>query len=328
MMDLLYLASVLLTFLVIVASEPVCKDLMPMWCEYNRDNCDSKSTDMFKKYCRKTCGFCTPVTETPTLPPGKTFPPFTGKCGRPEVKGIRVIAGKTPPRGAWPWQVLLMYRGGAFCGGTLILPEWVITAAHCVYRREGIPSNFMVRVGEHNRTKFEGSEVDVVVKKVIRHPHYSHRTIDNDIALLKLIRPVKLNKYVQPACFPSEDPPVGSQCYITGWGKTHHPGHMSTILQQGLLPVVSNEVCYEKNRHRIPIRITVGMICGGSGGSERTQGCHGDSGGPFVCNVNGVWELHGSVSHGSPVCDSTETYTVFSRTNHYKAWIKLMMATS
>jgi len=68
------------------------------------------------------------------------------------------------------------------------------------------------------------------------------------------------------------------------------------------------------------------MICGGSGGTERISGCHGDSGGPFVCYYKGKWELHGSVSHGSPVCKSTETYTVFSRTMHFKEWIKLMMA--
>ena len=108
---------------------------------------------------------------------------------------------------------------------------------------------------------------------------------------------------------------------FAGWGKIVHPGPMTRLLQQGILPVVSNEVCYQKNKKVIPIPITDGMICGGSGGSSLQSGCHGDSGGPFVCRVGDRWELHGSVSHGSPVCKSTETYTVFARTYHFLDWI-------
>ena len=101
---------------------------------------------------------------------------------------------------------------------------------------------------------------------------------------------------------------------------------MTQFLQQGLLPVVSNKECYEKNRHYLPnVPITDAMVCGGDGGMSRLSGCHGDSGGPFVCRVNGVWELHGSVSHGSPRCDSKETYSVFARTYYFIDWIKKNM---
>jgi len=306
-----------------------CVDIIPTYCKLRIHNCHRPPFDkIMQRLCRKSCGYCgQPITLPPTGPTKVYPPPYTGKCGQPEVKGVRVIAGTTPPRGSWPWQILLIYRGRPNCGGTLITPEWVITAAHCVYGRERTPSNFQVRVGEHNRTVVEGSEVDVTVRKIMRHPDYSRWTLNNDIAMLKLEKPVKLNKYVQPACLPKQKAPVGSKCYITGWGKTHHPGHMTTVLQQGLLPVVSNNVCYEKNRHRIPVRITDAMICGGSGGTDRISGCHGDSGGPFVCNIDGKWELHGSVSHGSPVCKSTETYTVFSRTFYFKNWIAKTVAT-
>lgn len=71
-------------------------------------------------------------------------------------------------------------------------------------------------VGEHDRQVEEGSEFDVDVKWVFRHPDYLPRQMNNDIALLKLNSPVKLNKYVQPACLPTTDPPVGTKCYITG----------------------------------------------------------------------------------------------------------------
>ena len=98
---------------------------------------------------------------------------------------------------------------------------------------------------------------------------------------------------------------------------------MTTILQQGRIPVVSKAACYAKNRHEIPIPITDAMICAGRG--WKISGCHGDSGGPFVCRIGGRWELHGAVSHGSGECKASSTYTVFSRVNHFKDWIQRIM---
>ena len=73
-------------------------------------------------------------------------------------------------------------------------------------------------------------------------------------------------------------------------------------------------------------QVTDAMVCSGDGGNTRKSGCHGDSGGPFVCQINGRWELHGAVSHGSNTCDSTQSYSVYARVYKFKAWIKNVMS--
>ena len=72
---------------------------------------------------------------------------------------------------------------------------------------------------------------------------------------------------------------------IIGFGKIVHTGGMHNLLQQGRLQVVSKSVCQQKNGRVGKIRES--MFCAGDGGVTKLSGCHGDSGGPFVCNVNG-----------------------------------------
>ena len=62
----------------------------------------------------------------------------------------------------------------------------------------------------------EGSERDMPVSRVISHPGYNKRTMDNDIAMIKLASPVTMDRYVSTVCLPNGDVPVGTECYITG----------------------------------------------------------------------------------------------------------------
>eukprot|EP00112_Aurelia_sp_Birch-Aquarium-sp1_P004750 Seg154.8 transcript_id=Seg154.8/GoldUCD/mRNA.D3Y31 product="Chymotrypsinogen 2" protein_id=Seg154.8/GoldUCD/D3Y31 len=318
----------LLVLLLAVAFQQVysqgCADRYSQ-CPRWKGLCTNASYRRFMEtYCKQTCGLCGTPPQPPTAGPPQ---PPSGQCGSPQVQAGRVIAGDDAKRGAWPWQILMLYRGRTMCGGTLVAPNWVVTAAHCIDGKESQARSFTVRVGEHNSRSNEGSEDNIVVERIFKHPSYDRRVINNDIALLKLSRSARYSKYVSPACLPQQGAsvPVGSNCYITGWGKIKHPGNMHYILQQGRLPVVSKQTCAALNTRISRIPITDKMVCAGSGGSSRTGGCHGDSGGPFVCQSGGKWFLQGAVSWGSGTCQSSKSYTVFARVAQFRSWIDQTM---
>ena len=79
-------------------------------------------------------------------------------------------------------------------------------------------SFYTIRLGDHNRFVSEGTEQDITARRVIKHPQYSSRTLDKDIALIQLSRPATLNARVGTVCLPTQDEmvPTSSRCYITG----------------------------------------------------------------------------------------------------------------
>ena len=71
--------------------------------------------------------------------------------------------------GSWPWQAYLKFQGGFYCGGTLIHPEWVLSAGHCFAGYED-PRDWDIVMGEHDDEIEEGWEQPVDVAAVIVHP--------------------------------------------------------------------------------------------------------------------------------------------------------------
>uniref|UniRef100_A0A3B3ZCQ1 pancreatic elastase II n=1 Tax=Periophthalmus magnuspinnatus TaxID=409849 RepID=A0A3B3ZCQ1_9GOBI len=235
---------------------------------------------------------------------------------------IRVVGGQDVRPHSWPWQVSL--QSGKYghwshaCGGTLISSEWVVTAAHCLLSGY----SYRVQLGKHSlENNEEKGSLTLSLASTIKHPKYNDHMSRNDIALLKLERPVTFSDTIKPACLPEEGTvlPNGTPCYVTGWGRLTTSGPGAIILQQALLPVVSYEICSQEDWWSF--LLTRDMVCAGGDGIKSS--CMGDSGGPLNCqSSDGSWEVHGVVSFGSGQgCNVVKKPSVFTRVSAYNDWI-------
>ncbi|XP_011308006.1 chymotrypsinogen B isoform X2 [Fopius arisanus] len=251
------------------------------------------------------------------------------KCGVVENGKIstlsyftRIIGGHPTVPGSWPWQVAVLNRfREAFCGGTLVSPRWVLTAAHCIRKR------LYVRFGEHDLTVKEGTELEFRVNSVVIHPEYDADTVDNDVALLRL--PVTLSPSVSRgiACLPAPRQPLPTNklCTIIGWGKSRATDDFGTdVLHEAKIPIVSTAMC--KGVY-VDYRITDNMFCAGYQ-KGRMDSCAGDSGGPLLCKdpkrPEHPWTIFGITSFGEG-CGKRGKYGIYARLSNYVKWIAKIM---
>ncbi|XP_072527468.1 chymotrypsin A-like [Salminus brasiliensis] len=241
-------------------------------------------------------------------------------CGVPTIPPVitnytRIVNGENAVPHSWPWQVSLQDSNGFhFCGGSLINESWVVTAAHCNVRK-----THRVILGEHDQSS-DSEPIQIMhVDKVFKHPNF--KDLNNDILLIKLASPAKLNDHVSPVCVAetSDNFAGGMKCVTTGWGLTkHNAPDIPAVLQQATLPLLTNDDC----KHHWGSYITEQMICAGGAG---TSSCMGDSGGPLVCQKGESWTLVGIVSWGSGNC-SPAIPAVYARITQLRAWMDQTMA--
>lgn len=87
------------------------------------------------------------------------------------------------------------------------------------------------------------------------------------------------------------------------------------------MPVVDHETCAAASINLPAAVDNQTMLCAGHGGNSVVSGCHGDGGGPFVCEESGRWVLRGAISWGDPWCRAGSTFSIYTRISTFVDWI-------
>uniref|UniRef100_A0A8C3XP74 Enteropeptidase n=2 Tax=Chelydra serpentina TaxID=8475 RepID=A0A8C3XP74_CHESE len=257
------------------------------------------------------------------LTPRPSLPFLILACGKRLITqeiSAKIVGGSDAKEGAWPWVVSLFFNERPTCGASLISDEWLVSAAHCVYGRNLIPSQWKAVLGLHTTLNLTYPQTVIQeIDQIVINPHYNKRTKNSDIAMMHLQFKVNYTDYIQPICLPeaSQQFLPGINCSIAGWGRTTYQGSTANILQEAEVSLITNEKCQQWMPE---YNITENMMCAGydEGGVDS---CQGDSGGSLMSQDNNRWLLAGVISFGYR-CALPQRPGVYVRVTQFVDWIK------
>ena len=227
-----------------------------------------------------------------------------------------VVGGSRADPAQWPYAVAIFRKGHLHCGGSVIGPARVLTAAHCV---NGFNlANFQVVVGRPNlRALSVGQSIAVTSGRV--HPDFEQTAL-HDVAVLDLVQPAGVAPI--PVATPEQNSATtfpGAKLHVAGYGATKPFGaHLSPVLRVTTEKVRIDRRCLKA--YTRDLFAPESMICAlgkrrkhGGRFKIHTSACSGDSGGPLVAYTpTGPVEV-GTVSYGGALCGLPAAPTVYSR---------------
>ncbi|XP_063982966.1 trypsin-like [Diachasmimorpha longicaudata] len=213
----------------------------------------------------------------------------------------RILGGSEASTNDFPSLVAIFRQSEQTCGGTLISPKHVLTAAHCIY--EGKPYEYSILAGVTNLVDYQGIRIDVRGK--MRHPNYhppipNFHHLKNDIGVLKLVSSIDVTApNIAIAKLPARNLTPRTVGLTGGWGSLNKKGEKSDYLRKAVVYVWPLSHCQAKFSWH-----TNDQFCG-SGYDVPTNMCYGDSGGPFMVGDT----IFGVLSVATCTFRGTITYT-------------------
>ncbi|XP_073827934.1 chymotrypsin-2-like [Musca autumnalis] len=203
---------------------------------------------------------------------------------------------------------------GHLCGGSILTPRIILTAAHCLktHKRTTRPSGLEV-VAKTPKRLYKSPQSQILsVSDVIIHPDYSSVFFHNDIGIVKLEDEILLDgTLAEKISLPNSKPITHSKCTVVGWGRMYEKGPFPNEVLYVNLTIYDTSHCKKKFPD-----FGEKKICAGDMEHSERDSCNGDSGGPLICND----VVAGIVSYGFGC--ARKVPSVYTDVYSYLDWIE------